>query len=146
MRYYGQNYELTVDFDSRMQGKDCVDALRNAFNAAHSREYGYCNEKAKVQVVNYRVVAIGRVRKIDLKSYPDGGKDSSAAVVDTRKVFFEESGDFVDTKIYNRELLKTGNIIEGPAVIEQMDSTTVIPPSFTAEIDAYHNIFLTLNA
>lgn len=145
LRYYGQNYELSVDISKDDLGADCIETLRAGFNAAHAREYGYCNEKAVVQVVNFRVTAIGEVSKIGFKKYPYVGENAEKAIIETRPVFFEENKGYVETKIYDRSLLETGNKISGPAIIEQMDSTTVVTPSYTATVDEYHNLVLEMN-
>ena len=67
---------------------------------------------------------------------------ASAAVTGTRPVWMVEVRDFVETKLYNRDLLRPGNVVEGPAVIDQMDSTTVVPPGQSATVDAYFNLIL----
>lgn len=146
MRYYGQNFELSIEIPYEEITPENIDAIRDLFHQAHKREYGYCNEGALVQIVNYRATALGKVQTIELKEHPLEGPDASAAVVDRRKVYFEESGDYVDTDIYNRDLLKAGNEVKGPAIIEQMDSTIVVPPGHTARADRYLNLMISYEA
>ncbi len=141
IRYFGQNYELTIPVEEAVIDEKVLDKLKETFHREHNREYGHCNPKAAIQVVNYRVVAFGKVSKIQLKEYPESGKDSETAVIARREVFFDELG-FTNVKIYDRDLLETGNVVAGPAVIEEMDSTIVVPPSFTATVDKYHNLML----
>ena len=66
MRYYGQNFELSVNIPYEEITEENIGAIRDLFHQVHKREYGYCNEGALVQIVNYRVTAIGRVQTIEL--------------------------------------------------------------------------------
>ncbi len=77
-----------------------------------------------------------------LKTYPKDGTDSHHAVQDRRQVYLEETEDFADCPVYQRDLLRHGNIITGPAIVEQMDSTTLILPRQEAFVDSYHNIII----
>lgn len=145
MRYFGQNFELSIDIDYDEFNEENIEEIKALFNREHKREYGYCNENAAIQIVNYRSTALGKVSTIKFKEQPDGGEDSSCAIIDNRDVFFEESSRYIDTKIYNRDLLKVNNVIVGPAIIEQMDATIVIPPGHTAKLDKYLNIMISYN-
>jgi N-methylhydantoinase A len=77
-------------------------------------------------------------------SFDRSAGPSTDAVIpaETRQVFFEEAGGFVDTPIYHREDLPSGTTLMGPAVVEQLDTTTVIPTNFKARVDGYHNIII----
>lgn len=142
MRYYGQNFELSVEVPFDKITPENIKEVENLFHQVHKREYGYCNEGALVQIVNYRVTALGKVQTIELPEHELEGKDASAAVIETREVFFEESKGFVDTKIYNRDKIKAGNEIQGPAIIEEMSATIVVPPGHTAVADKYLNLMI----
>ncbi|WP_245552904.1 hypothetical protein [Brevibacillus massiliensis] len=65
------------------------------------------------------------------------------AVKEIRSVYFEEGGGYVETTVYDRSKIPVGSVFHGPAIVEQLDSTVVVPPGFTAEVDAYKNILLT---
>lgn len=143
MRYYGQNFELSIEIPYEKITPENIDEIRNLFHQAHKREYGYCNEGALVQIVNYRATALGKVQTIELVEHPLEGPDASGAIVDKRDVYFEETKDYVPTDIYNRDLIKAGNEIQGPAIIEQMDATIVVPPGHTARADKYLNLMIT---
>lgn len=144
MRYLGQNYELSIPVYGELQTEEDLLNLTSAFHSEHEKTYGYANEKEVIEFINYRVVAIGEVSKIDLRNYEIGDHDSSKALVGERDVYFEEEDRFVKTRIYQRKKLLPMNVIEGPAIVEQMDSTVVIPPNCTAEIDLYQNIVITI--
>jgi N-methylhydantoinase A len=70
------------------------------------------------------------------------GADASAAIVGRRDVWFAEAAGFVACPIYDRDKLDAGNRIAGPAIVEQMDATTVIPPAMTARVEPYLNLIL----
>jgi N-methylhydantoinase A len=95
-----------------------------------------------VQLVTLRVEATGMVRKAELLSHPDAGPDATGAIVHHRPVWLAETRDFVPTPIYAREKLRPGNRFAGPAIVEQMDATTLVPPGTTARVDAYLNLIL----
>lgn len=142
MRYYGQNFELSVEIPYDEITEENVGELQEMFHREHKREYGYCNENAGIQIVNYRVTALGKVQTIRFTEHLVAGADSSDAVIDRRGVFFEEAGDYVDTRVYDRDKILAGNEIQGPAIIEQMDSTIVVPPGHTARADRYLNLMI----
>lgn len=142
MRYYGQNFELSVEIPFKAVTRENLKDIEDLFHRAHKREYGYCNEGALVQIVNYRVTALGKVQTIDLVEHEIEGKDPSAAVIGKRNVYFEEAKDYVETKIYDRDLIKSGNEIAGPAIIEEMSATIVVPPGHTAVADRYLDLMI----
>jgi N-methylhydantoinase A len=142
MRYAGQNYELSVTVPEGPVRRATVDGLGQGFAVAHQRMYGFVAEEEPVQFVTFRVEAVGLVLKAPLTEYPLGGEDASAAHCGHRDVWFSESGGFVTCPLYDRDRLRPGNRLAGPAVIEQMDTTTVVLPRMTALVDAYLNILL----
>jgi N-methylhydantoinase A len=89
-----------------------------------------------------RVEATGQVRKAELRAHPEDGLDAGRAIVQRRPVWQAEAGDFVETSIYARDALRPGNRFAGPAIVEQMDATTLVPPGWTARVDAYLNLIL----
>ena len=95
-----------------------------------------------MQIVTLRVEATGTVAKAELKSHPQAGADASAAIVDRRAVWWPESTDFIATPIYDRERLQPGNRFAGPAIVEQMDATTLVPPGWTTSVDGWMNLIL----
>lgn len=146
MRYAGQNYELPVPLPDGPVTEATIAALADGFAEAHRQRYGFIAEDEPVQIVTLRLEATGLVRKAELKSYPDAGPDASAAVMGERDVWFPEAGAFVHTPIYSRDRLQPGNRFAGPAIVEQMDTTTVVPPGMTARVDAWLNLILEVPA
>ncbi len=146
MRYAGQNYELAVTLPEGPITPASLDLLAEGFFAAHKQRYGFVAEGEAVQIVTLRLEAAGLVRKATLTSYPMAGENASAAVTGKRGVWFPEAGDFVMTPILDRELLQPGNRLQGPCIIEQMDTTTVVPPGMSAHVDAYMNLIIEVAA
>jgi N-methylhydantoinase A len=144
MRYAGQNYELPIALPEGEIGGATLTALAERFAEAHRRMYGFVAEEDQVQLVTFRVEAFGRVPKATFAAHPDAGPDASAAVVGSREVWLPEAGGFVSCPVYERDRLRAGNRFAGPAVIEQMDATTVVPPGWAARVEPYLNVVLAI--
>lgn len=142
LRYVGQNYELAIPLPDGPITEATIETLLKAFSAEHLRSYGFVSEGEPIQVVTLRVEATGVVRKAEFPAFPEEGPDASAAIIGSRKVWMSEANDFVETKIYERALLKAGNEIPGPAIVEQLDATTVIPPGMTARVEPHLNLII----
>lgn len=142
MRYAGQNYELNVPVPDLDDDTALLNGLTANFNEAYKRLYDYTSPDEAIEIVTFRVEAYGVVEKPQFVENIDAGPDASAAAIDSRDIYMPESGSFEAAQIYDRDRLQTGNRIDGPAVIEQMDSTTFVLPGQTATIDAYHNIVI----
>lgn len=142
LRYHGQNYELAIDVPDGPITPATITALAEGFAAAHKRLYGFVAEGEAVQLVTYRVEAVGLVPKAAFRPEPDVGPDASHAIIGSREVWFPEAGGFVACPIYDRDKLKSGNRFAGPAIVEQMDSTTVLLPGMSATVEPYLNLIL----
>ena len=142
MRYHGQNYELSVAVSEGSISKATLQSLAASFADVHRQRYGFAADGDPVQIVTLRMEATGAVRKAELFAHPEVGPDASGAVVERRSVWLAEAGDFADTPVYGREALRPGNGFAGPAIVEQMDATTVVPPGWAARVDAYLNLIL----
>ena len=142
MRYAGQNYELPIALPEGPITRTSLDALAEGFAAAHRRMYGFTAEEEPVQLVTFRVEAAGVVEKAAFQPRPDAGPDASAALIGSREVWMPEAGGFVACPVYDRENLDAGNVIQGPAIVEQMDATTVILPNMTGIVEPYLNLIL----
>ncbi len=142
MRYAGQNYELPVPLPEGEIGTASLDALAEGFAAAHRRMYGFVAEDEAVQLVTFRVEASGTVPKASFEPHPDAGPDASAAIMTRREVWLPEAGGFVSCPVYDRDRLRSGNCIAGPAIVEQMDATTVVLSGMLARVEPYLNLIL----
>jgi N-methylhydantoinase A len=142
MRYAGQNYELPVALPAGALGPATLAQLAEGFAEAHRRLYGFVAEGEAVQLVTFRIEATGVVRKAELRPGALHGADASAAREGSRAVWLPEAKSMVEMPLYARDRLLPGNRLEGPAIIDQMDSTTVVLPGSTARVDAYDNLIL----
>lgn len=156
LRYYGQAFEVRVPAPDGPVGADFRAEVVRRFHDAHEGLYGYCyrDDEARhaVEWVNLRVSGIGPIVRPRLQQRPDGDGDPSRARTGIRKVYFGGSGgrppgepseDWVDTPIFARERLAAGDVIAGPAVIEEYGSTLPLHPGFTARMDSYGNLVVT---
>ncbi len=143
MRYAGQNYELNVPIPDLPDNDALLERLTASFNQAYDRLYGYTAPGEAVEIVTFRMEAYGMVEKPQFAAHEDAGPDATAAALPPREVYTPETGEFAMTRIYDRDLLRPGNRIKGPAVIEQMDSTTFVLPGQRAAVDAYLNLIIT---
>lgn len=146
MRYMGQNYELSVPVPPGPICADTFKALEAGFEAAHKQRFGFIAEGEAIQLVTLRLEATGLVSKAEFQPRDAVGADASDAQIDKREVYMAEAGDFVTCHVYAREKLKSGNVIQGPAIVEQMDTTTVILPDMTGTVDPYLNLVLEVKA
>jgi len=130
VRYRRQAYEMTVPIpDGPITGAS-LRAIADAFHARHAQTYGHANPGEAVQLVTLRLTAIGRLPGLTLASRHDAAKRHSRA----RSVWFAETG-FCPCPVHWRDGLTPGFELAGPAIIEALDSTTVIPPAWHAKID-----------
>jgi N-methylhydantoinase A len=142
MRYAGQNYELAIALPDGPITSKTLDLLAQGFADAHQRMYGFLAENEPVQLVTFRLEATGLVSKATMKVHSPAGEDASHAIRESRDVWLAESREFVACPVYMRDELKCGNRFSGPAIVEQMDSTTVVLPGMTGRIDPYLNLIL----
>lgn len=145
VKYFPQTEYFTLPIPSRELAREDIDKLVQDFLARHEQEFGYTVplEFADVEVVNARLVAKGPAPKGELKKHPEKGT-AKEALKGERKVYFREAGGWVTSRIYDRAKLRCGATFDGPAIVEQSDSTTVVPPAVKASVDEYLNLILSL--
>jgi N-methylhydantoinase A len=142
MRYAGQNYELRVPVATDPLSDEDLALVVKRFHESHRRRHGYEASESDVQLVNVRVAL--RVPPQPLPALSHSGAATAPSPVATRDVFFAEAGGFVPTPIYQRAALPIGFALAGPMVIEQMDSTVIVPPDVTGAVDDWGNVVLEL--
>lgn len=140
LRYEGQSYELTVPVPRKSKlTKEDMEQVERAFHDAHLRIFAYSSVDEQIEFVNLRVVVIGRTPPVQFPRQDNAGPDPKGALKAYRKVMFEGLG-WVETPIYERDLLKAGNVVQGPAVIEERVSNTLLLPGSSAVVDPYGNL------
>jgi N-methylhydantoinase A len=142
MRYAGQNYELAVPLPDGPPTAETLTRLAEGFFEIHRRLYGFVADDEPVQLVTFRLEATGLVSKATLKEHASAGPDATAAISGQRQVWLAEAAGFVSCPVYDRDRLRAGNQFAGPAIVEQMDATTVVLPGMAARVDPYLNLIL----
>ncbi len=138
MRYKSQSYELVVDVPEYIDG-ETIGLLEKKFYEKHRETYGYHVEDDEVVLVNARITAIGVAKKpkIIRRGIGEWKKKHIADSSSIRKTYFKSVG-WIETPVYIREKLVPGDIIEGPAVVEEYDSTIIVPPEWVLRVNEYY--------
>ena len=139
MRYHRQGYEIPVPVDPD-EARTGLEGLEERFNALHEQLYGFRMPGTAAEIVNLRAIGSGAVPKPELPTGATGDPDASAAIAEEHEIVFK--GERLPTRIYDRAKLAPGNRFEGPAIVTEFDSTTVVLPGYTAEVDAGFNILI----
>lgn len=142
MRYAGQMYEVNTPAPSEIKSIDDLKSLVDRFHEEHERLYSYYRKENPVEIVNLRVTAVYKVRELGFRKHKEEGLSPERALKGKRRVYVEEKKNFIECPIYERLLLKPNNLVMGPAIIEEIDSTIVIHPEQTARMDRYRNIVI----
>ncbi|HYB70582.1 MAG TPA: hydantoinase/oxoprolinase family protein, partial [Candidatus Bathyarchaeia archaeon] len=142
LRYHGQSFELAVTVPRGPLTAADVERLRGDFHAQHERAYGYAAPEDAVELVNVRLAAVGVTPKPRRAPLPDGGPSPARAAKGRREVWFAETGGFRTTGVFDRGKLLRGNVIDGPAMIEEPDASTLVHPGWTATVDEHANLML----
>jgi N-methylhydantoinase A len=130
LRYVGQSSELTVP---------AGDGLLERFHAEHDRTYGFSAPAEPVEVVSLRLTSVGMIAKPPPHRLEGGGRTEPK---ERRPVYFAEAAGYVDCPIYDRYTLPADATFAGPAIVEEFDSTTVVHPGFTVQVDEVGNLLI----
>lgn len=139
LRYHGQGFEVTIDLDPSMLNDELLDQTRAKFEAEHERLFTFALDQ-ECELVHLRAIAQGARPKVQALQIEVGGEDASHAVIATKEIYVE--GERVPANIYARSRLKANNLIPGPAIVSEMDSTTLVLPGHGARVDAYGNLII----
>ena len=131
MKYRRQAYTLDIPVSAAMLNEG-TSVLKRAFHDTHERIYKHHDEKAIIEVVNLRATIIGTLPKVELKTLPEAEEKTPKASRTTEMYY---KGRKHAANVYQRSALRHGHVLSGPAIIEQEDTTTILPAGFTAEVD-----------
>ncbi|WP_336801023.1 hydantoinase/oxoprolinase family protein [Kaistia sp. MMO-174] len=145
LRYVGQGYELKIPLPAGPIDTEALAGVFDAFHRAHTAEYGHAFAASPIEIVNIKVSGIGRIQKLRELAEPQG-TSVAAAKVRTGPCAFRVDGVLAtfETAFYHRPLLPVGEAFEGPAIVLQKDSTTVVPPRARAVVDRSGSLIITL--
>ncbi|HEX6486951.1 MAG TPA: hydantoinase/oxoprolinase family protein, partial [Nocardioidaceae bacterium] len=139
VRYFGQAYEVRVEVPDGETSRKTFEEVAARFHQEHLALYGYDfrdDPRQEVEWVNLRVTGIGPIRKPEIQEVAPG-TGSGDARTGSRRVFFDE---WLETPVYDRDRLGAGDLVEGPAVLEEFGSTLPLHPGFTARVDRFGNL------
>jgi N-methylhydantoinase A len=145
LRYFGQAFEVRVPVADAAVTPGLTEAVATAFHDAHRALYGYDFRDDSSQVVewvNLRVSGIGPITRPELVRYPAGDGDVERARRGSRAVCFDATG-YLETPLYWRAALAPGDLLSGPAIIEEFGSTVPLHPGFKARVDEFANLVIT---
>ncbi|MFQ6069081.1 MAG: hydantoinase/oxoprolinase family protein [Candidatus Aminicenantales bacterium] len=139
LRYQGQSYEITVPY-RKAKNSSAPFAFIRHFHRAHERLYSYFHPQREVEVVNIRVKAIGRTKKIRLRKKPESSSNPEKALIKRHDVYYR--GEKLRACVYDRAFLEPGNRVQPPALIVDFESTTFLPPGFRLKVDGFLNLII----
>ncbi len=141
MRLFGQMHEINVPLPSKPLGENNIADLTAAFAEVYTRLYTHLYEGSRIQALHWRVLCSGPTPKVDMtrQAGTDAGGEARKG---SRQAYFPDSGGFVEVPVYDRYALKPGQEIAGPAIVEERESTTVVPPGDTLSVDDHLNLLL----
>lgn len=139
VRYHGQGLDVPIDVDLESFGDGGLDRAGAAFDAAHTRLFTFSLD-AEHELVNLRAIVHGAAARVSAHELESGGSDASGARSGSAAIWVE--GREVEAGLYDRALLRAGNRIAGPAIVTEMDSTTLILPGHVGEVDRFGNIII----
>jgi N-methylhydantoinase A len=147
MRFLGQGYEITVEIPDAIIDGDNVEPIRQAFFDTYAATYGdrSFDRGDTTEMVHFRMNASVSLAPARFEPIAAGTGDPSGALRATRPVYFPETGGFAPCKVYDRYALRAGDSIEGPAIVEERESTVVVLPNSRANVDADGNIVVDLH-
>src|SRR6266850_2110780 len=137
-RYVGQGYEVTVPVPQGRLDPRALERVRASFHEIYAARYGYANASEPVEVVTWKLSAVGGSPRIALAKAAATSADVRRK--STRRAYFPEARGYADTPVYDRYQLPAGTSLTGPAIVEERESTTVLPPGVTATVDAYASL------
>jgi N-methylhydantoinase A len=139
VRYHGQGFEVTVPIDVGSLEREGFGAVGAAFDAIHQRLFTFALE-VEHEMVNLRVIAQGKAAAVKFGGIDKGDENPSVALCGNTSVWVD--GRLSSAKVYERARLRAGNIVRGPAIVTEMDSTTLVLPHYAGEIDSFGNILI----
>jgi N-methylhydantoinase A len=142
MRYRKQGYEIRVPIPEGPLDASRRDEIQRSFEAAYRAIYGHTVRDAPIEVVSWRVVAQGPRPTLGLPTSAAAGRDSRAARKGTRELYLPDTRGYAEIPVYDRYALGAGATLEGPAVIEERESTVVVSATARIRVDDASNVIV----
>ncbi len=138
MRYFGQNHELEVPIDFERFDDETIASIWQSFHAAHQARYNFDIPGETIELISIKVTAISAAERLALPELAEA--EGAPEPVATRSVIFDDGAH--DSNVYDRAQLMAGHRLQGPAVIEEPASVTIVPPGLNVRVDTYGNLLL----
>ncbi|MFD6771155.1 hydantoinase/oxoprolinase family protein, partial [Micromonospora chalcea] len=138
VRYHGQGFEVSVEVDAG-RGMAVIPGLRSGFDEAHQRLFGFALDE-RHEIVNIRAVGVSHAERITPVEIESGDRDAAQAIVGRQQVYVD--GGWQEATLYDRTALRAGNELSGPAIVVEMDSTSLVLPGCVARVDRLGNLLI----
>ncbi len=147
-RYVGQGYELAVPVPAGALDAAALGRVRRSFDEIYAARYGYASPSEPVEIVTWKLSATAQAARIELARARFGGEETegSRARKGIRRAWFPETGGWTETPVYDRHRLAARASLSGPAIVEERESTTVLPPGVTATVDDYASLIVSVRS
>ena len=139
-RYVGQGYELTVPVPQGTLDAAALGRIRAAFDEIYAARYGYANPSEPVETVTWKLAAVGGAPRVALAKASAQARDGG--LKGRRRAWFPETRGWTECAVYDRYALAPGSRVDGPAIVEERESTSVLPPGTSAAVDEYANLIV----
>ena len=143
-RYVGQGYELTVPVPAGELDAAALARIRASFDDVYAARYGYANATEPVETVTWKLAAVGGAPRVALAKATSEARDGG--LKGRRRAWFPETHGWAECAVYDRYALAPGSRLEGPAIVEERESTSVLPPGVVAAVDEYANLLVEVPA
>jgi len=144
LRYVGQSHELTVALEAGPLDAAQLERMLAMFHREHERAYGFSAPGEEVELVNLRLSAVGEIAKPAMAPIEKAAGEAEAK--GQRPVYFAECEGYVDCPVYDRYGLGAGAVVSGPAIVEEVDSTTTVHPGYRVAVDEFGHMVLTTDS
>ena len=144
MRYVGQEHAVTVEIPTQVFEQGNKAEIKRLFDAVHLQRYGYSSDAEKAEIVSIRTSVVGHMPKPELAKLAAGSTQPQVKPA-RRPIYFTAETGWQEADVYQRDHLQTGNRIEGPCLIEEYASTTVVMPGDQVEVDEFGNLIIEVN-
>lgn len=144
MKYVGQAHEIAVEIPDAL-GPEETESIESTFHDTYERTYGYSDSDEEVEGITWKVTVRSRTESLSMQAAEEESARASDARKGTRDAYFASADGFTETAIYDRDALGPGARLTGPAVVEEINSTTVVPPGDALTVDEYGNLIIDID-
>jgi len=142
IKYVGQGYTLNIAVDDTSLTAASLAEIAERFHQRHETAYGFRADAEAIELIDVRLRATGRLPHVHSSAVLAGPSDPASAQIGMRPAWVDATNERCEHRLYEREQLRSGHLLTGPCIVEQTDSTTLIPPGWVATVDGYANLII----